>query len=173
LEEKAANGNKESIHEGLQSHLQKIEVDVIIYDHGTGEMADFITIKENEISIEVELYHAKKSGGMEEGDRVNDVYDVCGQANKSLVWTTNKPTFMKKLINRVSGKEDVKFVKGTLDACKGILSKAKILKFIIHIVQPGITKSGLSEKVSTVLASSHSYIKSNGNNERLNILASN
>lgn len=171
--EKTANGNRESIHEGLQTHLQKADVDVIIYDHGSGEMADFITIKENEASIEIELYHAKKSGGQEEGDRVNDVYDVCGQANKSLVWTTNKGTFLKKLISRVKGKEDQKFIKGSIDECKTILSKPKVLKFVIHIVQPGITKEGLSEKVSTVLASTHGYIQSNGNNERFSILASN
>lgn len=52
-----------------------------------------------EASVEVELYHAKKSGGGEEGDRVGDVYDVCGQANKSIVWTTSKATFLKKLTN--------------------------------------------------------------------------
>lgn len=170
---KAANGNRESIHGGLQTHLQKGDVDIIVYDHGSGEMADFVTIKENDASINIELYHAKKSGGEEEGDRVSDVYDVCGQANKSLVWTTNKATFLKKLISRVRGKEDHKFVKGTLEECKEILAKPKMLKFIIHIVQPGITKEGLSEKVSTVLASTHGYIQSNGNNERFSILASN
>lgn len=171
--QKAANGNRESIHEGLQTHLQRGDVDIIVYDHGSGEMADFVTIKENDNSIDIELYHAKKSGGNEEGDRVSDVYDVCGQANKSLVWTTNKATFMKKLISRVRGKEDQKFVKGTIEECKAILAKPKMLKFVIHIVQPGITKEGLSEKISTVLASTHGYIQSNGNNERFSILASN
>lgn len=171
--EKVANGNKESIHDGLKSHLQKGDTDIIIYDHGSGEMADFVTIKENENSIDVELYHAKKSGGEDEGDRVNDVYDVCGQANKSLVWTTNKQTFLRKLTERVRGKEAIKFIKGSLDDCKAILSKPKFLKFVIYVVQPGITKAGLSEKVSTVLASAHAYIEGNGNNERFSVLASN
>lgn len=172
-EEKIDNGSKESIHEGLNAYLHKIDLDIIVYDHGPGEIADFITLKENDGSIDIEFYHAKKSGGNDEGDRVNDVYDVCGQANKSLVWTTNKPTFLTKLANRVEGKEDTKFLKGTLDDCRKILSKAKILKFVIHVVQPGITKAGLSEKISTVLASTHGYIQSNGSNERFSIIASN
>ncbi len=171
--DKAANRNKQSIHEGLLDHLKNVEADIIIYDHGPGEIADFITIQETEASIEIDLYHAKKSGGTEEGDRINDVYDVCGQANKSLVWTTNKQTFLKKLIERIRNKEDKKFVKGTLGVCKAILEKPKVLKFVIHIVQPGITKVGLSEKVSTVLASTYAYIQSNGNNERFSVIASN
>lgn len=171
--EKVANGNKNSIHEGLRSYLNNLDVDVVIYDHGPGEMADYVTLKEKDSSIEIELYHAKKSGGIEEGDRVNDVYDVCGQANKSLVWTTNKSVFLRKLKDRVKGKEDRKFIKGTLEICEAMFAKPKIIKFVIHIVQPGVTKSGLSEKVSAVLASAHSYVQSNGNTERFSVFASN
>ncbi|MCC6836673.1 MAG: DEAD/DEAH box helicase family protein [Cytophagales bacterium] len=170
--EKLANGSRESIHEGLLAYLKKTDASIIIYDHGTGEMADYVTLKEVDTAIEIELYHAKKSGGTDEGDRVTDVYDVCGQANKSLIWTTNRQTFLKKLQLRVEGKETSKFIKGNLSECESMLAKGKILKFTIHVVQPGITKAGLSEKVSTVLASSHGYIQSNGNNERLSILAS-
>lgn len=170
--ERVANGDRASIHDGLREHLLRTEADVIIYDHGSGEMADFITIKEKDASIDVELYHAKKSGGNAEGDRVNDVYDVCGQASKSLIWTTNKNTLLKKIVDRVTGKER-KFIRGTVGDCRTILGKSKILKFTIHIVQPGISKNGLSEKVSTVLASTHAHIQSNGNSEQFSILASN
>jgi superfamily II DNA or RNA helicase len=171
VEEKEENGNLESIHEALNLFLTKLTYNIIVYDHGSGEMADFVTIKEHPNLVEIELFHAKKSGGLEEGDRVSDVYDVCGQANKSLVWTTNKNVFIKKLETRVKGKSS-KFVLGDLAACKTILATPKPFRFVVHIVQPGISKAGLSEKISTVLASTHSYIQSNGNNERFSIFAS-
>ena len=31
-----------------------------IFDHGTGEMADFIAIQEKEYEVNVELFHVKK-----------------------------------------------------------------------------------------------------------------
>lgn len=170
-QDKVDNNNLSSIHDALNSFLTSSAFDIIVYDHGSGEMADFVTIKDQPNLIEIELFHAKKSGGLEEGDRVNDVYDVCGQANKSLVWTTNKNVFLKKLESRVKGKQN-KFLRGNLASCKAILSTPKIFKFVVHIVQPGISKSGLSEKISTVLASTHSYIQSNGNNEGFNVIAS-
>lgn len=157
LDEKQT-GFKNSIHEGVENHLKKTNYDIIIYDHGSGEIADHITIK-NGSTIEVVLYHAKKSGAAESGDRVNDVYDVCGQAVKSLIWTSSKTTFKDKINSRI--KENCsKFIIGDETLLNEILSQSKPIKYSITIVQPGISKNNLSEKISTVLASSESYIES-------------
>src|SRR5690606_25095130 len=44
--DKVANGNRNSIHESLQAKLLADNYPVLIYDHGTGEIADFISIIE-------------------------------------------------------------------------------------------------------------------------------
>ncbi|MEZ4938765.1 MAG: DEAD/DEAH box helicase family protein [Crocinitomicaceae bacterium] len=97
---------KISIHECISTILKSKDSNVIIYDHGTGEVADFITLKSDTNSILVELYHVKGAGGAKPGDRVNDIYEVCGQAIKSLIWTKNKQIFLNKLKQRVKQKKE-------------------------------------------------------------------
>lgn len=52
----------------IQDALDKILIeqdnfDYMLYDHGSGEIADYITIKETEHMIEVVLFHVKAMGG--------------------------------------------------------------------------------------------------------------
>ncbi|QMU26553.1 DEAD/DEAH box helicase [Adhaeribacter radiodurans] len=168
---KADNNNKDSIHETIHSSLFAQDYDLIVYDHGTGEMADYITFKESPDSTMINLFHIKGSGGKESGDRVNDVYEVCGQAIKSLLWTSNKNTFNKKFLQRVNSKPQ-KFIKGDLTQYKALISKGKMLSFTFTIVQPGVSKNNLSSKISSILAAANDYINGNGNNEQLNVWAS-
>ena len=77
----------------IQDALYKIlEADekfkYIIYDHGSGEMADYITIYETDNELVVELYHVKKMGSSSYNNSVGDVYEVSGQAIKSVTWFT-------------------------------------------------------------------------------------
>ena len=62
----------------------------IIYDHGPGEIADYITVKEDENRITVHLYHVKKQGSANFNSNMSDVYEVSGQAVKSIIWLTSK-----------------------------------------------------------------------------------
>ena len=71
-----------SIHVRLRTYLLELDYDIIIYDHGSGELADFITIK-NDSEINIELYHVKASkNSVPTGNRVDEVYEVSGQAGK-------------------------------------------------------------------------------------------
>ena len=136
----------------------------MIYDHGTGEIADFITIKEEKEVVNIELIHVKGATGKgATGERVADVYEVCGQAVKSLVWITNKTPFRKN-IERRTLKHPEKYLKGTYNEFLGILSKNKVINFQISIVQPGISKSNIIPKISEVLTASDDYIANSGNN---------
>lgn len=81
---------KQSIQEYLNLYLIDKGLDFIYYDHGTGEIADFLTAKIYEKHITIQLYHCKGAGGESPGDRVGDVYEVCGQVVKSTLWTELK-----------------------------------------------------------------------------------
>jgi hypothetical protein len=78
-----ANG-KLSVHEFLKSRLISSDAQIVFYDHGSGEIADFVTFTEAMDEIFVRLYHCKGAGGRSPGERVDDLYEVCGQVVKSL-----------------------------------------------------------------------------------------
>lgn len=160
-QEKTANNNKNSIHESLRSKLLVENYDLLIYDHGTGEVADFITFKELNDKIEIVLYHVKGSTGDSPGDRVGDVYEVCMQAVKSQSWTTNKNTFKNKIKRRTEHNSE-KFLVGDLNAFLTLLGKVKPLEFFFAIVQPGISKETFSAKLSYILAAADDSLINSG-----------
>jgi hypothetical protein len=160
-QEKSGNGNKNSIHETLHLNLTAKNYDILIYDHGTGEVADFITIKEFADKIQISLYHVKGSTGSNPGDRVADVYEVCMQAVKSQVWTTNKNTFKNKILNRTMAHNE-KFIVGDKDAFTALMNKGKRAEFIFYIVQPGISKTTFSPKLSYILAATDDSLINSG-----------
>ena len=67
---------------------------VIVDDHGKGEAADIVAIRLDGDTaapscIDVEFYHCKKSLEPTPGSRIDDLYDVCGQAQKSIIWMSS------------------------------------------------------------------------------------
>lgn len=156
-QEKIDNGNKNSIHETLHTKLVSDNNDILIYDHGTGEIADFITIQEFPDKISVNFYHLKGSGGDQPGDRVSDVYEVCMQAVKSQAWTSNKQTFKTKINNRTKESPE-KFIIGNLVNFNELFSKTKRVDFSFAIVQPGLSEATFSPKLSYILAATDDSI---------------
>ncbi|GAA3657423.1 DEAD/DEAH box helicase [Flavivirga jejuensis] len=167
---KIDNGNRNSIHDSLDEYILGTNPNVLIYDHGTGEVADHISINDNANDILIELFHVKGSSGPNPGDRVGDVYEVCMQAIKSQLWTSNRNGFKKKMNHRGHNKNE-KFKRGTLIDFNNILAQNKQLRFKFTIVQPGISSVLLSEKLSTIIAASDDAIQNNGN-EALRVLGS-
>lgn len=150
-QEKIDNGNQNSIHETLHLNLVAENYDILIYDHGTGEVADFITLRESADKIVINLYHVKGSTGNNPGDRVGDVYEVCMQAVKSQIWTANKYTFKNKILSRTADKDE-KYIVGDRNAFTTLLDKSKRAEFNFTIVQPGLSATTFSPKLSYILA---------------------
>lgn len=160
-DDKITNRDKDSIHETLYNKLSRESYDVLIYDHGTGEVADFIAIREYPDKLDIHLYHIKGSGGSSPGDRVSDVYEVCMQAVKSQVWTANKHTFKTKIISRTKDNES-KFISGDLSKFTESMDKGKKADFIFTIVQPGLSESTFSSKLSYILAATDDSLNNAG-----------
>lgn len=155
---KLENG-KISIQGFLKKHLDESDYKVVIYDHRTGEIADFITLTETETEIVIKLYHCKASEEIIPGNRVNDIYDVCGQSIKSTIWIKDNKTLCSKINSRL--KSGSKFIKGDKISLRDIFEKSTEKKFSYHIiiVQPGISKTNLDERIALVLAAASEYIK--------------
>jgi len=163
-----ASDGKISIHDFLNKYLSDRNFDFLYYDHGTGEIADFITAKEYDNRVVIQFYHCKRSGDKKAGDRVGDVYEICGQVIKSSMWTDlNK--LKRKLRNRMNTHEKANdnpknYVRDSYDRFLGVMAsgETKMFEFEIILVQPGISKSGLSEKISNILAATDDFCVNQG-----------
>ena len=74
----------------------------------TGRVAGIITIYDEENSVQIEFYHCKYSKEKTPGKRVSDLYEVCGQCQKSIKWKSD----LKKMIDRMLARESKALEKG-------------------------------------------------------------
>lgn len=168
------SGGKKTIQESLQTLIeQDLEYSVIFYDHGTGEVADYITLKTEGNILKVELYHCKAMKGKNYNSDVSDVYEVAQQSIKSTVWIKSKSSLLEKLLSRIKGASGNKFVRGDVKTLKELLKSQKSLEVTIFIVQPAISKfKPMKDSVGTVLSAASFYIRNTGRAKQLKIIGS-
>lgn len=141
----------------------------LIYDHGTGEIADFLTVSEEEFSIDVTLYHVKAMGAQNFNSGVNDIYEVTQQAVKSTIWLKSKSTLLQKLVERRKGGRCI-LHKGDFEQLKRLLRTNKYFSAKMVIVQPSISKGiAMPAKYQEVLASTKFYVDHSGRVKGLRI----
>jgi hypothetical protein len=165
IEEEVAPGglNLERIHsvqDYLGSTLVGSNAEIVLFDHGSGEIADFITFAtERDNTLKVTLYHCKGSGGKNPGDRVGDAYEVCGQVSKCLVWLKTKTSLRSKISERESSGGS-KFLKGTRNQFLNLLAdgRPQRLEFEICLVQPGFLISAISQKIGHILGAASDHV---------------
>jgi hypothetical protein len=110
----------DSIQYNFISQLQAEDFDIIYDDDYSGEISDLIAIKNNPDSIDVHLFHLKwASNGIVSND-ISNLYEVCGQAHKSVNWKYKESReFYNHLLRRIvktrSGKSCSRLEKGTAD----------------------------------------------------------
>ena len=172
---KSQNDTAISIQDALLEILKsKNQYDYIIFDHGTGELADYITIQETEHELYIELYHVKKMSGAQFNSSVNDIYEVAGQAIKSTSWFTTKGKFIQKIVDRHKAGHCQILVGGEYQQLiRNLRSSEKLLRGTIVIVQPAISVSiEIPNKIQQVLAATTTYIKRAGKVNALKIMGS-
>jgi hypothetical protein len=167
----APSSGRISIHDFMKDYLAQLN-DIVFFDHGSGEIADLVTFKDAAHEVVIGLYHCKKSGNETPGSRVADVYDVCGQVIKCLKWVNKSNDLFDKIKERAQ--KGSSFVKGSSHDLRVLYANSivsKYNKFQVVLVQPGLSKSGIEDNISRVLAASDDYLR-RANSERLLILAS-
>ena len=162
----------------IQDTLEKIltsdrKYKYIIYDHTKGEIADFITGTETENDFIIELYHVKKMSATKYNNRVDDIYEVAGQAVKSIVWLKTKSILLSKMEERRKSGH-CEFIRGHYDQFRKDLTGAG-KQFIgnVVIVQPSLSKGmAMPHKIQEILAASSYYIEKSGRVKKLRIMGS-
>lgn len=153
----------------------------IIYDDdGKGEIADIIGINASSTKIDIHLYHLKYAKNGAVGNDIDNFYQVCGQAQKSLKWKhRDGRDFFNHLFKRMNktlkGKTSSRLIKGEESELDNLLNEAKWNKemsFHIYIVQPSLSKSNASNDILLLLGSVYHYLATVGNVE-LKVYSSN
>jgi superfamily II DNA or RNA helicase len=157
-----------SIHEYLKQRIEDARPAFCYYDHGPGELADFITAELSGTEILVRLYHCKGSSANTPGNRVDDLYEVIGQAMKSLISTT-PPALIRKLERRQRGKQLSGLCSNNVSVLQQFFTDNRGLQttFEIVIVQPGITKRRIEDRISYLLSGTNSVIRNTNNCKEL------
>jgi len=152
--------------------LKKQKYDVIFDDDGSGEAADIVAIRKTGdeakvAEIEVEFYHCKYSSESTKGKRVGDLYEVCGQAQKSIRWlvsSSSTPDLFTHLMRRESlrkaaGKPS-RFEVGTADELFELreMSRMHPVSLRVFIVQPGMSKAQASTEQLELLSVTENYL---------------
>ncbi|MFW1938680.1 DEAD/DEAH box helicase [Acinetobacter baumannii] len=157
----------DSIQYKVLTELKKMDFDVIYDDDYAGEIADIITIKELESLIQVQLYHLKFALKGKVNKRVDNFYEVCGQAQKSIHWKHKTGLeFFQHLLKRepkvLSGKTRSRIEKGSKENLERLLQIAKNQKpmsFEVFIVQPSLSKQATTDSIMTLLGVTENYLK--------------
>lgn len=146
---------------------------IVYYDHGSGEIADFITVEEAEGHLVIRFYHCKGAGGAAPGHRVGDVYELAGQAVKSVIWALKQRVLANIRRRFTQHKGSARFIKGDLDYLERLLTDAAAaqIDFEFIAVQPGLKKDGLPPDLGNVLAAASDHLM-RGNFRALKVMAS-
>ena len=154
----------DSIQYRVIRELEKNNHDIIFDDDGSGEIADVVCIGSSQSIIWVEFYHCKFSLEETPGARMDDLYTVCCQAQKSIHWIKNPSELFNRLLKRNATRETEKkvgrFERGNQDELEKIkeISRYIPMRLKISIVQPGLSKSRASAAQLGLLSVTQNYL---------------
>ena len=136
---------------------------IIFDDDDAGEIADVVSFIDESDKITIQFYHCKYSHGDNPGSRVADLYEVCGQAEKSIKWCQDPPSIMDRLLKREVARArwgETRFEIGNIKKLKEIKNKMRIFpaQIEVFIVQPGIDSNALTDDMLRILGGTSSYL---------------
>lgn len=148
----------------IQKLKSKNGYSIIFDDDNAGEIADIVTISEYENEIKFELYHCKYAHGKKPGSRIADLYEVCGQSEKSVSWRQDVKNIVDRMIKRENDRikkyKVSRFEKGNIRKLKEIRNKLKMYNSTMEIyaVQPGVKSTNISYDMERLLCGTSSYL---------------
>lgn len=153
--------------------LRAGDYSVIVDDDGKGEAADVVAIRLTNIdgspkAINVEFYHCKFSQDSKAGARIDDLYVVCGQAQRSVSWMTSpeKQTdifthLLRREARRRSGGGESRIEVGSKELLLELREMSRLvpIQLAVFVVQPGLSKSSISADQLQLLGVSENHLR--------------
>lgn len=163
----SANPNRRTVQRHLQDHLLALpSLQFLVYDHRSGEAADFIVGIEDNGGLRVELYHCKGAGGNASGERVDDAYELAGQAVKSAHFQTKNAirAHIRRRTEQVPGRGSSPMLRGTREAALALIDATAPIDMKLHVyaVQPGISAAAVADRLKVVMGAANDSLRAQG-----------
>lgn len=159
------SGDKDTIQYKTFENLAD-QFDIIFNDDGPGESADLICLKDvEEDSIRLALVHCKGAVGGKVSRDIQNLYVVCGQAQKNI---TAKHMGIKRLYSDLKRRHDAwtrdgasRFLKGDMKQLAYFKEKARraSVLFEVLLVQPGVSAKTVTDDGLRLLATTELFLK--------------
>ena len=163
-ESQGVRRNRKPIQYRVIDELKKRQFNVIFDDDDHGEAADVVGITEQADRIEVEFWHCKYSTEDKPGSRIKELYEVCGQAQKSIRWLEKPRDLFTHLMRREprlsKGKRYTRYQRGGEVDLLRIREKTDTQRvhLQVFIVQPGMSKAQIKLEQLELLAVADNYL---------------
>ena len=171
-ESQGIDKHPDSIQARVIRELRDMGYDMIVDDDGKGEAADVVAIRVDgdrkaPRGIDVEFYHCKYSHDAIPGSRIGDLYEVCGQAQRSASWMVSsekKTDLFTHLMRREAARRDrgvaSRYEVGDTDILDTIREMNHVcpVNLKVFIVQPGLAKQRVSRKQRLLLSVTENYL---------------
>lgn len=124
-------------------------------DDGSGEVADVICCIPSDHDLVIRLYHLKYSSEPVAGLRASDVYELSGQAQKSVKWAGSVPDLVDHISKRerlrLRRNQQSRFQSGDLSSVVAMKAamRSKRVVWEMVLVQPGILHAELISDSTT------------------------
>jgi len=162
----------DSIQARVIRELKKHDYTIIVDDDGSGEAADVVAIRltgdsATPTSVDVEFYHCKFSQESTPGHRIKDLYEVCGQAQKSVSWALTlekRVDLFTHLLRREAMRQDSggpsRLQLGDTELLDTIREMSRLCptSLKIFIVQPGVSKATVSREQLQLMSVTENYL---------------
>jgi superfamily II DNA or RNA helicase len=141
---------------------------IVFDDDDAGESADIVALRADDEFLHIEFYHCKYSQASTVGARLADLYEVCGQAQRSIQWRHDVERLLKHLRARDAQRIDragvSRFERGDQTELAILLKRARFLRtrFAIYLVQPGLSKERVTTGQLDLLSATDAYLKETG-----------
>lgn len=172
---KEAQGVNPKISNSIQYYcIQKFikeDFDIVFDDDFSGEIADIITLKEHTDKIVVGMYHLKYAKKGKISADITNLYEVCGQAQKSYRWRHKDPKkifdhMLKRITKKRKGNSCNRIEKGSEKELLSMYNKVKKNKFLdfeVFIIQPSLSKDKLSPEQLILLSVTENHLMKQAN----------
>ncbi len=155
---------EESVQHRVVAELKKRGMSVIFDDDGHGESADVVGIVEEADHVSVEFWHCKASGEATPGARLEDLYELSGQAQKSVRWMEKTRDLFTHLMRREprrhKGTAYTRYERGAEQDLLRVREKCDTqpVRLRVVIVQPGLSKAKASSELLELLSVTQNYL---------------
>ncbi|MCP4304938.1 MAG: hypothetical protein GY788_08720 [bacterium] len=150
-------------HRAIDHLAGEADWDLIIDDDGTGEVADIVLLRVVDRTLEMTLAHCKYSSEDAPGGRLADLYEVCGQAQKSHKARSEVDLILRKLLKRERNRQGAGvtgFIKGGTTELLSIIQQSRFLDVAVTVavVQPGLAKGSYNTPLAELLGCTELYL---------------